>query len=112
MPNETDRDETSLVIQELHHISASMGDYVTVKMKRWHYYIDRGKLTLVEGTYTREELEKVLDKCDRADGSALAESSSASDCPRHFTLVCRPLDLVKLAREILNLYKGYENVHY
>lgn len=112
MPNEKDKNETSLVIQELHPISASMGDYVTVKMERWHYHIDRSKLILVEGTYTKEELEKVLDKCNRADASARAESSPSSDCPRHFTLACRPLDLVKLAREILTLYKGYESILY
>lgn len=102
----------SRIIEELGRISASEGKYFTVKMKQWHYYIDRARLTIVEGAYNEEELKEIVDKCDRADDYAEKGLTPPADCPRHFTLVCRPLDLVFLAKDILNLYKGYENVHY
>lgn len=111
-----DRDERtethSRIIQELGRISASSGEYITIKMERWHYYIDRAKITIVEGIYKDEELKEILDKCARADAHAKAGLTPSADCPRHFTLVCRPLDLVFLAKDILNLYKGYEEVYY
>jgi len=101
-----DKSETSFYIEEL-----SWGEYVTVKMVRWHYYIDRGKLMLIEGIYGKEELEKVVEKCNRADTAIKhREQALELDCPRHFELTCRPSDLVRFAREILSLYKGYEHL--
>ena len=102
----------SRIIEELGPISASCGRYVTIRMSRWHYYIDRGKLTIVEGIHGGEELEKVIDKCGHADADVEAGLSPPADCPRHFTVVCRPIDLVHLAKDILNLYKGYEDMPY
>ena len=114
MTHDTDRgtETHSRIIQELGALSASSGEYITIKMERWHYYIDRAKITMVEGIYKDEEFEEILDKCHRADAYARAGRPLPADCPRHFTLVCRPLDLVFLAKDILNLYKGYEDVHY
>lgn len=108
--NANNKTETrSRIIEELGRISASSGNYVTVEMKRWHYYIDRAKLTLIQGSYNEKELMEIVDKCDSADARKEAGFPSSPDCPRHFTLVCRPLDLVRLARDILNLCKGYED---
>lgn len=101
----------SCFIEELGRISASSGEYVTVKMDRWFYYIDRAKLMLIKGTYSKEELKKIVDRCDHADLLERAGKSPDVDCPRHFTMVCRPLDLVRLARDILKLYKEYERVY-
>jgi hypothetical protein len=105
------RTETqSCFIEELGQISASGGNYTTIRMERWHYYIDRAKLMLIQGWYNKDELIEIVDKCNRADADIEAGLSPPDDCPKHFTLVCRPLDLVRLARDILNLYKGYENI--
>jgi hypothetical protein len=94
----------SMVINELGYVSASENKYVTVKLDRWYYnYLDRAKLSLYEGSYPQEELKSVEEKCARAD----LDSEDVPDCPRHFTIICRPTDLVALARNILKLYEGY-----
>jgi hypothetical protein len=93
----------SRIIEELGYVSASENKYVTVKLDRWYYYMDRAKLSIYEGAYRPEEIKKVEEKCARADDG----SEDAPDCPRHFTIICRPIDLVELARSILKLYAGY-----
>jgi hypothetical protein len=94
----------SIVINELGYVSASENKCVTVKLDRWYYnYLDRAKLSLYEGSYVQEELKSVEEKCVRAD----TDSENAPDCPRHFTIICRPSDLVALAKSILKLYEGY-----
>jgi hypothetical protein len=98
----------SLIIEELGYLSASEGKYVTVKLDRWYYYINRAKLSLYEGAYRLEELKFVEEKCGRADTG----SKDVPDCPKHFTLICRPSDLVALAKRILKLYTGNEDVQY
>lgn len=98
-------DESIRMIEELGHISASSGDYVTAKMVRWFYYIDRAKITFIRGSYRTEKLKEIADQCDSADARIEAGLSPTDDCPEHFTFVCRPLDLVALARDILDLYK-------
>lgn len=93
----------SRIIEELGYISASENKHVTVKLDRWYYYMDRAKLSIYEGAYRPEELKSVEEKCVRADNG----SEDVPDCPRHFTIICRPSDLVELARSILKLYAGY-----
>ena len=93
----------SLIVKELGYVSAFEGKYVTVKLDRWHYYMDRAKLSMYEGAYRLEELKSVEDKCGRADTG----SEDVPDCPRHFTIICQPSDLVALARSILKLYADY-----
>jgi hypothetical protein len=88
--------------------SNSVDDSTTIKMERWHYYTDTGRMLLIEGEYLdKEKFEEAVRKCDRADSGLPVE-----DCPNHFSIVGRPLDLVKLAKEILKFYTGYENVQY
>ena len=110
MPSEKDKkaETDSRIIEDLGYISVSEGKYATVKLDSWHYYVNRAKLSIYEGAYRLEELESVDEKCVRADTG----SKDEHDCPRHFTLICRPSDLIALARDILKLYKGDENVQY
>lgn len=99
-----ERTETdSRIIEEL-----EWGKYVTVRMQLWHHYIDRAKLTIVEGVYNKEELKEIVEKCDRADAYMRAGPTPPAGCPRHFTFTCRSSDLVSLAKDMLKLYKGYE----
>lgn len=93
----------SLVMEDLGYISAFKGKYVTVKLDRWYYFMNRAKLSIYEGAYPQEELKSVEEKCVRADSG----SKDVHDCPRHFTIVCEPSDLVALARSILKLYTDY-----
>jgi hypothetical protein len=103
MSNE-DGESTSFVVQELHPISASMGNYVTIKVDRWHYYIDRSKLTLIDGGYRKkEELNEIERKCNIADRAVERGEPPSADCPEHFVLTIRWVDMVRLAEEILNL---------
>lgn len=72
---------------------------------------------LIKGAYKTEKLDEIVDQCERADANALHVRmedgvSPKNECPEHFTFVCRPLDFVALARDIIKLYKGYEDVHY
>jgi hypothetical protein len=93
----------SQIIEELGYVSAPENKHVTVKLDRWHYYMDRAKLSIYEGAYRLEEINAVEEKCVRADTGA----EDVPDCPRHFTIICRPTDLVELAKSILKLYAGY-----
>jgi hypothetical protein len=94
----------SQIIEEVGYVSASENKHVTVKLDRWYYnYMSRAKLSIYEGAYHLEELKSVEEKCVRADTS----SKDAPDCPRHFTIICRPADLVELAKNILKLYENY-----
>jgi hypothetical protein len=93
----------SQIIEAVGYISASENKYVTVKLDHWYYYMGRAKMSIYEGAYRLEELKSVEEKCVRADTG----SEDAHDCPRHFTIICRPSDLVELARSILKLYSGY-----
>jgi hypothetical protein len=49
---------------------------------------------------SKEKFEEVSKKCVYADLGI-----SVEDCPEHFSLACRPSDLVDLAKEILEFYK-------
>jgi hypothetical protein len=94
----------SRIIEQVGYISASENRYVTVKLDRWYYnFMDRAKLSIYEGAYRLEELNSVEEKCVRAD----MDSEDVPDCPRHLTIICRPTDLVELAKSILKLYAGY-----
>ena len=46
-----------------------------------------------------------FEKCGRADSGLPVE-----DCPKHFSICARPIDLLRFAKRILDFYKGYENV--
>jgi hypothetical protein len=93
----------SLVIEALGYIPISEEKYVTVKLDRWYYYMNRAKLSIYDGSYLQEELKSVEEKCVRADNS----SKDVPHCPKHFTIICRPSDLVALAKSILKLYEDY-----
>jgi hypothetical protein len=66
---------------------------VSIFIHKWYYYIPRAKLTLVEGYWeTYEEFLKVIPEGVRPrhdDGK-----------PRHFSFICRPEELLKLAEAI------------
>jgi hypothetical protein len=103
MPEDTCETETTTCILGF---SNSVEDSTLVKMQRWHYYIDRGRLLFVEGLpLLRETSEDIFKKCDRADSGL-----SVEDCPKHFSIRARPIDLVNFAKQILAFYKGCENV--
>jgi len=93
-------------ITQLLGFSNSVKDSTLVKMERWHYYTDRGRLLFVEGLpLYGEKSEDLLEKCERADRGEKVEN-----CPKHFSIAARPLDLVRFARQILSFYTGYENI--
>lgn len=95
---------SALVVQELPAISASGGNYVTVLIDRWHYHIQKGKLTLLEGFYSsKEELEKAEQKCKDYDNAVERDASLEKECPRHFVLTVNWADLVRMAEVILSL---------
>jgi hypothetical protein len=95
---------TSFVVQELHPISASMGNCVTIKVERWHYHINRSKLTLIDGAYREgEELNEIERKCNIADRAAESGEPPPTGCPEHFVLTIRWVDMLRLAEEILKL---------
>ena len=39
--------------------SYQVEDSTTAKMERGHHYIDRGRLWLIQGVYTKENLERL-----------------------------------------------------
>jgi hypothetical protein len=104
----SDENNATLVVQELHPISASMGDYVTIKVHRWEYYISRGKLTLIEGLFNKDELEEAERKCNLSDHAVEGGEPPIPDTHRHFILTVRWNDLVELAEQILSLRTEWE----
>lgn len=90
-------------IEEVGYISDSENKHVTIKLDGWYYnYMSRAKLSIYEGANNLEELKSVEEKCVHADTG----SGEGQDCPRRFTIICRPTDLVELAKSILKLYSG------
>jgi hypothetical protein len=107
--NVDEKTETySCSVEEL---SGHYDNNVTVKIDKWFYYVDRAKLMLIEGTYSKEDLEKAAERCNHIDILERAGESPDVDCPRHFTVVCRPLDLVRLAKAILKFYREYQDIY-
>jgi hypothetical protein len=76
--------------------------YLTVEVSFWQYHIERGALTIVEGSHTEDEAREIISKdhYKRKD----EKSEKCSECPRCFQFNCRAGDLVKLAKTILETY--------
>lgn len=96
------------MVTSIPSFSYQYDESTTVKMERWSYYIDRGRLWFLRGGFNKEELEDTIRKCERADSGAFSEQN----CPKHFSIQGRRLDFVKFARQILKFYTGYEDVFY
>jgi len=52
---------------------------VTVRIDRWFHYIPRVKLTMIEGYYKAEEIEKALEEAERGKKSP----TLPEDYPKH-----------------------------
>jgi hypothetical protein len=79
-------------------------EYTTIKMERWHYCGDRGRLRIIKLYGDEKKFNAEVDKCNDADENA-AEGLPHDKCPMHFWLEARPKDLINLAKEILDFYK-------
>ena len=81
---------------------------VIVHIHRWHYYIPRVKLTMIEGCHRiEEEIGKALHEARHGKKSPIL----AEDYPKHFTLVCRPWDLLHLANALTRICEPEEWSH-
>lgn len=95
--NET---EEILYLEDMYLLRRMTYTTVSVRIHRWHHYIPRVKLTLVEGFYkTAEEIDKALS--DAKYGKKLP--ALPEDYPKHFEMVCRPDDLLRLAKALTRI---------
>ena len=92
--------EEILHLEDMYALRSMSHTCVTVHINRWHYYIPWVGLTMIEGYYkTEEEIEKALREAEYGKKSP----TLPEDYPKHFTLVCRPGDLLNLAKTLIKI---------
>jgi hypothetical protein len=91
----TEDKEQDTIISDLSNMAQ---DETHIKMKKWYYYADRAKLLFVKGYFPIEgELEKSFNSIERPGDNF--------DFP-HFEIICKPQELVRFAKQILNFYSS------
>lgn len=94
-----------LYLEDMYSLRDMRHTCVTVCIDRWFYYIPRVNLTMIEGYYkTEEEIEKVLREAKHGKKS----SNLPEDYPKHFEIICRPRDLLKLAKALTKICEPEE----
>lgn len=97
--------EEILYLEDVYALRTMSHTCVTVHINRWHYYVPRVRLTMIEGSYkTEEEIEKALREAEYGKKSL----SLPEDYPKHFTLACRPRDLLNLAKTLVKICQPEE----
>ena len=80
---------------------------VSVFIEKWFYYIPRAKLTFVEGYHeTAEQAQEAILKKRRGETTI----GFPEDYPKHYELVCRPSDLLHLAKVIQKVCNSSESL--
>lgn len=88
--------EEILYLEDMYRLRDMRYTCVTVRINRWHHYIPRVKLTMVEDFHkTAEEIDKAI--------SEYGKDPNFPDYPKHFEIVCRPEDMLKLAKTLIEI---------
>jgi len=98
-----------LVVSELTDVSSSGSSFVTVIIDKWHYGVQKGKLTFLEGFYSSKEmLKKAEQECKNYDVAQTQDASLELKYPRNYVLTTSWADLVRIAKAILSIHDESE----
>ena len=97
--------EEILYLEDMYMLRSMTHTCVTVRIERWHHYIPRVKLTMIEGFYkTSEEIDNALKEARSGKKPPILPE----DYPKHFELICRPQGFLTLAKILTKICKPKE----
>jgi len=96
-----EKSEDRLYIED-HGVVRRQRTTISIFLDTWFHYVHRVKISIIEGYYkTYEEAMETIRKYDKGE----RPSHLPDDYPKHFEIVCNPVELMHLSEKIQELCK-------